>query len=149
MTYLELINKIRDVASKHKQVASIGNGRQSDLDPADRRKYPTVWIIPINGRHTINNGDYVQRWDIGLLCGDLIHDNQFTEININLTHEKCYNILKEILIKLVIDEELLLDGDVAFENFIDDFDAGLTGWVARLTIIEAINPLTCNLPFNV
>ena len=147
MTYQELINKLLEVAGKHKQVKSVGNGRQSEIDPADKKLYPTVWVVPISGRHTIKENQFTQRWDIGLLCGDLVHDNQLKEKNINLIHNKTYLILRDIIIKLHLEEDLKFEGDVTFEDFTDAFD-GMTGWACRFTIRDSITPTACDLPFN-
>ena len=175
-TYLNLIDKIRELGRQHKFIHTTTVGDIFDIDLSKETIFPLMHINPVN----VSTGYSQLTYSFQIFVCDLVSEKKDWEkdsampfntnvenvFNGNLSNEiDVFNDTLQTCVDLVSifrnskwqsvnsgygldinNPEYFTEGEYTFEPFTERFDNLLTGWVFTLNVTVHNEFQTCNIP---
>ena len=135
MTYLDVVNKIKEYFENSELVARVEN---EDLDDFDLKK-STVYPLALFYVQDVPLNSPVNTFTIQLLVMDILDINKETgqdnrDYIWNQTLAIINNFQQQLRRGDLFVEQVQITGDVTAEPFTDRFDNGLAGWGVQISI---------------
>lgn len=153
MTYKELVDRLKDIAFRHKQIVDFGYGELSDIKvksqdngdgSADNTDYPYMFLNP--SQHTRTERTITYRFNMIMM--DLCNADA-TNTNVLQIQSDCLQYIDDVLADLKFEyADLDIEINVSLTPFKERFQDTVAGMTAAL-VIELPNPLNrCIAPIN-
>ena len=153
MTYKELVDRLKDIVFRHKQIVDFGYGDLSDIKvksqdngdgEATNTDYPYMFVNP--SQHTRTETASIFRFN--LIMMDLCNADS-TNSNVLDVQSDCLQYLEDVLADLKYTyDDVDIDINVTLTPFKERFQDTVAGMTAAL-IVELPSPLNrCIAPIN-
>jgi hypothetical protein len=154
MTYIELVNKLKDLAFRHQMIVDFGYGDLSDIKvksqdegtgEVNNTDYPYMFINP--AQHTRTNMVMVYRFN--LIMMDIVNADS-TNSNILKVQSEAQQYIDDILASLYYDmsSQVTVDIDVTLTPFKERFQDTVAGMTASLSITVPQPLNECIVPID-
>jgi len=152
LTYNNIIDILKDVATRHQQVNTFFLGKDYDLENDGDIQYPLLQVYPTLARMPRNsNGEY-KTIEINLACKvvDLEQQSQNNERDV---HSDTLQIAQDIINELnqhpyYNSSNVSILNDIQLENLEEFEDDMSAGWSFELSLQLVNNNTFCGLPFD-
>lgn len=152
-TYNNIIDKLKDIGSKHHQISTVTTGDIFDIDLQKNTKYALMHINPVN----VVTARYGLTYNFQIFVMDLVEPD-------NSNEQQVYSSVLQICVDLISifrnsvyqspgdndinDPIYFTDGDYTLNPFTERFDQAVTGWVFQLGVNVDNSFQTCNIPIE-
>lgn len=132
MTYKEIVDRIKDIADRHKMIADFGYGNLSDIkannDGNESADYPYAFLNPTN--HTRSGQAITYRFN--LIVMDMVLDNDYLKIQ-----SECQQYIDDLLgnLRFGYTDQVDLTLNVTLTPFKERFQDVVAGMTATLEIV--------------
>lgn len=143
MTYKEIVDRVRDIADRHKMIVDFGYGSLSDIktngDDAEA-DYPYVFLNPTN--HTRTGQSITYRFN--MIVMEMVYEHDFLTIQ-----SECQQYIDDILAELRFGftDQVDLTLNVGLTPFKERFQDTVAGMTATLEIIVPSPLNDCIAPY--
>lgn len=142
VTFLNLYDVFKTIASNHRQINTFGFGETWDIATSGTVNYPYLWVIPKDS--TIRTGEIGFNFEFIMM--DLV---QKGTDNLNDVHSDTHQSLCDVLSRLRqggYNFNIKRDSEIRITPFEDDTDDEVAGWSGPVTIWVDWDFDSCSTP---
>lgn len=151
-TFNQLVKVLEDVATRHYQINSFGNGPSFDIGASEANIHPTLWVNPISGTMERGQNENYASFEavFNLKVFDLIDKGEYIRDEV---HSDTLDILRDIVTEFTSHpyytrSKFDMVGDLSFTPFSDKFDDEVTGWEVDIRIRTPYQTSFCGIPIS-
>jgi hypothetical protein len=152
MTYKELVDRLKQIAHRHKMIVDFGYGEISDIkvksqdDVADNREadYPYMFLNPSPHLRDQNSITY----NFNLIMMDMAKDDDYNDDVVRIQSE-CQQYIDDVLAELHFEmQDLDVDLNIQLTPFKERFQDNVAGMTANLAITLPVGLNRCIAPIR-
>ena len=141
-TYNQIYDKIKTIATSHRQINAFGEGDQWEIATSGTTNYPMFWAV--------TQGSEVKKGEIGykfeFIIMDLVQTGEANERDVlSDTHQTLTDVLSKLKWGNFDDIDIKQDS-FSTTSFTEKFDDMVSGWTCNVTIWTNFNWNSCIIP---